>query len=372
MGNYKQTCDALAIGIMANVPTLLWGPPGQGKTSVLNKIAEDYEMHMETIIASVREPSDFAGLPIVDAATGSVALAPPNWALRLKDRGKGIAFYDEISTAAPATQAALLRPILDNCVGDCQMPAEIRTVGAANPADIAAGGWDLAPPMANRFLHLQWTLSADIVREGFSVGWPTIELPHPDDADVRRLTAESKILVGTFLGSRPELLTKMPDSSEQGNLAFPTPRSWEQAAKLYGYALACGADTEVIQMLLNGSVGTSATGEFITFVANLDLPDPEVLLRNPDSLVVPSDRGDKVYAILASVYAALSNNPTPERWINAGQIIGKIADAGHGDIAFTFGRRWAKARPDGAMPKPETVKSLGPILSELGKLVTTR
>lgn len=369
MSNHLDTCTALGIGIMANVPTILWGQPGQGKTSVLNQMAEDYKMHMETVIASVREPSDFAGLPVVDSATGTVRLAPPGWAQRLKDAVNGIAFYDEISTAPPAVQAALLRPVLDNCVGDLDMGRSIRTVAAANPADIAAGGWDLAPPMANRFLHLDWNLPADVVRDGFSVGWPTIELPYPDANDVENRVASAMILVGSFIGARPELVTRVPDTSEDSGLAFPTPRSWEQAAKLYGYALACGANGNVIQLLLAGSVGIGATGEFIAYVANLDLPDPEKLLADPESFVPPRDRGDKMYATVASVYAAMSNNNSKDRWIACGRILAEVANSGHADIAYTYGSRWANERVESAIPHPDTVKALTPVLGELGRII---
>ena len=369
MSNHQDSCTALGIGIMSGTPTILWGNPGQGKTAVLNQIADEYGMHMETVIASIREPSDFAGLPVVDAATGTVRLAPPNWAQRLKDSENGLVFYDEISTAPPAVQAALLRLILDNCVGDLQMPPGIRTVAAANPADIAAGGWELAPPMANRFLHLTWNLTADVVRDGFSVGWPSITLPNPEAQDVTRLVAEAKMLVGAFLGALPELVTQMPDSSEGSNLAFPTPRSWEQAATLYGFAMACGANSNVVQMLLTGSVGLAATGQFITYAADLDLPDPEVLLRNPERFVVPSDRGDKVYAIAASVYSAMANDNTPERWVACGRILAAVANANHADIAYTYGTRWANNRAGLAVPHAETVEALGPILTELGRWI---
>lgn len=370
MSNYQDTCTGLGIAILSNTPTILWGRPGQGKSSVLYQIAVDYAFHLETVIASVREPSDFAGLPVIDPATGTVRLAPPAWARTLKDHERGMVFYDEISTAPPAVQAALLRPVLEGVVGELQMSPETRTVAAANPADIAAGGWDLAPPLANRFLHLTWSLPADVIREGFSVGWPKVNLPRPEAADVERLVTEARILVGSFLGVRPELATVMPEDSEAAGLAFPTPRSWEQAAKLYGFALACGANSNVVQMLLSGSVGPVATGEFITYVANLDLPDPEALLSDPSVLTLPSDRGDKVYAIVASVYAALSGNLTKERWVATGRVLAAVAEAGHGDIAASYGRRWAEDRRQvsGAMPTPDTVRALGPILTELGKL----
>lgn len=367
MSTHDDTCTALGIGIIANVPTLLWGNPGQGKTSVIKAIADRYALHLETIIAAIYEPSDFAGLPVVDPVTRTTALASPAWATRLADREEGLVFYDEVSTAPPAVQAALLRPILEGVVGETVLPAGVRTVAAANPADIAAGGWDLAAPMANRFLHLDWNLPASVVRDGFAIGWPVVDLPTPDPERVESLFAESKILVGTFIGARPELATKMPDSSADASRAFPTPRSWEQVAKLYAFAQAADVNETVINLLLQGSVGTVAAGEFLTFVANLDLPDPEALLADPASFVAPLDRPDKMYAICASVYSAMAGNITVERWQATGEILGEVARAGSADIAFIYGQRWTQVRPPNAMPSRETALALAPVLQALGR-----
>lgn len=367
---HEDTCTALAICLVANVPVILWGPPGQGKTSVVEQISRDLDLHLETVIASIREPSDFAGLPVVDNLTRSVTLAPPAWAQRLADQGDrgGIAFYDEVSTAPPAVQAALLRPILSGWVGDLQLPPEVRTVAAANPADIAADGWDLAPPMANRFVHLEWSLPADVVRDGFAGGWPTIRVPAPDPTTTQRLLTETLITVGAFLGARPELLTRVPRSSEEAGRAFPTPRTWEMAARLYATATAAQTNGSVVQLLLAGAVGAPAAAEFTTYLAHLDLPDPEALLADPGSLRVPSDRGDKVYAIAAAVWSALAANLTADRWVRCGQIFAALAAAGHADIAYMWGRRWARNRPEGALPTAEVVAALTPILQELDRL----
>jgi hypothetical protein len=373
MSQHEDTCSALALCILANVPVILWGPPGNGKTSVVEQIAADYGMHLETVIASIREPSDFAGLPIVDGSARTVTLAPPRWAQSLADApaGSGLAFFDEISTAPPAVQAALLRPIIDRVVGDLALPRDTRVVAAANPPDIAADGWDLAPPMANRFCHLNWSLPADVVREGFATGWAPIAFPVVDPTAVERAFHDAKVVMASFLGSRPELVTKMPDSSDESGRAFPTPRSWEMAALLYATATAANANTNVVNLLVIGTVGLAAANEFLTYAANLDLPDPEVLLADPTSLTVPSDRGDKVYAIAASVWSATSGNLTVERWGACGHILAVIADANHADIAFAFGRRWATARPQGAMVSPTVIASLGPLLAEMGALTAT-
>ena len=150
--DYIATAEALHACVEARVPVILWGPPGQGKTSVIRALAELQGRHIEILLASIREPQDFAGLPSIHV--GAMSLIPPNWAARLRDDGNGILFTDEVNTAPPAVQAALLRVCLDKVAGDCELGERTSIIAAANPPEQAADGWDLAPPLANRFCHL--------------------------------------------------------------------------------------------------------------------------------------------------------------------------------------------------------------------------
>src|ERR1700710_2744626 len=142
MGDQSSALEALGIAVAARVPVLLWGAPGTGKTSVIRARADAAGWPCETVIASIREPSDFAGLPIV--VDGRVDFAPPRWAVGLAEAGEGFAFFDEISPAPPAVQAALLRVVLERTVGDLALPDAVAVVAAANPPEQAAGGWGLA------------------------------------------------------------------------------------------------------------------------------------------------------------------------------------------------------------------------------------
>src|SRR5699024_1498779 len=122
--------DSLVLAVRADVPVLLWGSPGTGQTSAVIDLATAAGWVHEVVVGAIREPTDFAGLPVVSG--NEVRFAPPRWARRLAGAGEGLLFLDELTTAPPAVQAAMLRVVLEREVGDLPLPAGVRIVAAAN------------------------------------------------------------------------------------------------------------------------------------------------------------------------------------------------------------------------------------------------
>ena len=351
---------ALGIAVAARVPVLLWGSPGTGKSSVVQALAEAMGWPCEVVIASIREPSDFAGLPVV--TNGGVHFAPPTWANRLVDAGNGLLFLDEISTAPPAVQAALLRVVLERTVGDLRLPDAVVVVAAANPPDQAADGWDLSAPLANRFCHLDWNVQASTIAEGFTAGFAPPVVPRLPEQWTSALV-QARADVAAFLLLRPTLVAGPAAERSAAGRAWPSPRSWEMAAVLLATSRAAEVSREVTTVLLTGCVGDGAGLELVTWLSELDLPDPEALLADPKSFELP-ERGDRAYAALTSVAAAVASNATVERWAAAWLV---LAQAGEQvpDVAALAARILVRCRPDGAPTPPEAARFL-PLLRDAG------
>ncbi|MFF6840351.1 AAA family ATPase [Streptomyces tanashiensis] len=301
--------EALTLAVAADLPVLLWGEPGIGKTAALTQLAASLDLPLTTVIASVHEPTDFSGLPVVgdDPAEQGVPMAPPEWAVRLVRAGRGLLFLDELSTAPPAVQAALLRLVLERRIGTLLLPPDVRIVAAANPRSSAADGWELSPPLANRFVHLRWTHDTEVVVRGLGGVWPRATLP------------------------RPALVHRLPSGEAMRGGPWPSPRSWEMALRLIAFASAAGVSRDVLSQLVRGVVGDGPGLELLAWLDRMDLPDPELLLADPEGAELP-ERGDRRQAALEGVVEAVARRPEKSRWDAAWALLARALESGAPDL----------------------------------------
>ncbi|MGW7032689.1 AAA family ATPase [Streptomyces xanthophaeus] len=360
--------EALALAVTANQPVLLWGEPGIGKSAGMHRLAASLGVELETVIASVHEPSDFAGLPVVgeDPATTGVPMAPPDWAVRLARTGHGLLFFDELSSAPPAVQAALLRVVLERRVGSLELPAAVRIVAAANPPASAADGWHLSPPLANRFVHLDWTHDPRTVARGMAGTWPEAAVPAVDPARVPGSVARARGAVSGFLTARPGLVHQMPAGAADRGRAWPSPRTWEMALRMLATGYAAAVDREALAAALTGAVGEAPGIELLSYLEHLDLPDPDRVLADPEAFALP-ERGDRQLAFLIAVVAAVQGELTRERWEAAWTVLAKAVEAGVPDVAARAAADLAAMR-DLDWPVPAGIDAFVELLQLSGAL----
>ncbi|QCQ93673.1 AAA family ATPase [Rhodococcus sp. SGAir0479] len=339
--------DALTLAVAADLPVLLWGEPGIGKTAALTQLAEALDLPLTTVIASVHEPSDFSGLPVLgdDPATHGVPMAPPDWAVRLVQAGRGLLFLDELSTAPPAVQAALLRLVLERRIGSLKLPPGVRIVAAANPPSSAADGWELSAPLANRFVHLHWTHDHEVVVRGLGGTWPRATLPRLDPEKFSSAVTFARRAVCELLTVRPALVHRLPGSQTRRGGAWPSPRSWDMTVRLIAFATAASASTDVLSLLVRGSVGDGAGFELLAAIDRMDLPDPETLLADPAAADLP-ERGDLRQAVLDAVVAAVRRQPERRRWDAAWTLLVAAVRTGPPDLVVVPATTLATLRRD--------------------------
>lgn len=336
---------AVSVAVQAGLPVALRGKPGVGKTSMVEAIARALGLHLEVVIGSLREPTDIAGLPIV-GQNNTVHLSPPTWAVNAASAENGsLVLLDELTTASPAVQAAMLRVIRERVVGDLTMGKNVRVVAAYNDAR-DCGGYELELPMRSRLLHITVTPLADEFIDGLVNGWnsPVIQQETLSAADFRHTNAR---LVAGFLRSRPSLVEDTPKEYSFGG--YPCPRTWEMVVDAMTAADCASVDEDVRFLLVAGCIGDGVASEFLTWTSALDLPDSKDILRHPEKLKehLSLQRPDRTFVILSSIIDVAISIDKPAAWRAGIEVLAVAADEGFGDLVAFLGRKLFNARPAG-------------------------
>ena len=386
---------SLSIGEKFNIlaqtglPLLIKGMPGEAKTAYVNALAKVANRHIETVIASIRDSSEIGGLPIQKPE--GIVLSPPAWARRLLLAGKvaagetpetvcdvdksfvekvkncvgGMVFFDEITCVMPAGQAALLRVIHEKVVGEMDLPQDTWMIAAANPPDVAANGWELSAPMANRFIHLDWELDLNAWVDGMINGFapPKVTLLPKNWRDG---IFSARSLISSFIRARQVLLRQFPTQAADRSGPWASPRSWDMAATVLAAARASGMDEPL--SLVSCCVGDAVALEFATYCKNLDLPSPEELMANPEAIKWPTDRDDKAFAMISSVVACAIAGKTSEVWNSAWLVLESGVKAGKQDLCATFLKLMVNSKPKNATMPTRCLAIMAPILDKAGCL----
>jgi hypothetical protein len=319
--------------IDAGVPTLVWGPPGVGKTAHIRALANKRRWLLVEIIASLHDPTDFNGLPVVQ--NGGVHFAPPDWVYLFEEQGQGILFLDELTTAPPTVQAALLRLVLERKVGAHSLPAGVRVVAAANPPEMAANGWELAPPLANRFAHINYALDAGEWVKQFPSYWGN---PPQLEGVEEAVWARARARVAAFLTRRPNLLYTFDPSREETR--FATPRTWDLFSRAWA---AASLDPTSAGDLAAALVGDAPAAEFASWVTTLDLREPSEILALGRAYRLPT-RGDIAHAELTALAESAEAIESPDAWDRAWEVLRGVANTATDLAALAAGRLLKRGR----------------------------
>ena len=255
-----QARKALLTAFKVKRPVFLWGPPGIGKSEVVQEITDELGGYMIDLRMAQMEPTDIRGIPFFNKEIGKMDWAEP---VDLPSEELAsqypiiVLFLDEMNSAPPAVQAAGYQLILNRRVGKYKLPDNVVIVAAGNRDSDKGVTYRMPMPLANRFVHIE-------MRYDFNA-WQTWAVNKGVHRDVVGYLSFSKQDGYDF-------------DAKGSSRAFATPRSWVFVSDLLQDEDA--VDNDTLFNLVAGAVGDGLATKFMAHrkVAGR-MPEPLAILE---------------------------------------------------------------------------------------------
>jgi len=239
-------------------PLFLWGPPGIGKSELVEGITKELGGLMIDLRLGQMEPTDIRGIPFYNKDIGKMDWAEP---VELPDEATAsqypvvVLFLDELNSAAPSVQSAAYQLILNRRIGKYKLPNNVVMVAAGNRESDKGVTYRMPTPLANRFIHQE--MKVDFA------SWQEWAVNNNINKDV----------VGYLSFAKQDLYDFDAKSASR---AFATPRSWTFVSQL----LDDEDDNDTITNLIAGTVGEGLAVKFMAHrkVAS-KMPNPTDILN---------------------------------------------------------------------------------------------
>ena len=236
-----QAKKSLLKAFQVKRPLFLWGPPGIGKSELVEGITNDLNGLMIDLRLGQMEPTDIRGIPFYNKDIGKMDWAPP---VELPDEETAaqypivVLFLDELNSAAPSVQSAAYQLILNRRIGKYKLPDNVVMVAAGNRESDKGVTYRMPTPLANRFIHQEMKVDFPSWQE-----WAVNNNIHKD-------------VVGYLSFAKQDLYDFDAKSASR---AFATPRSWTFVSQLLDDA----SDDDTTMNLIAGTVGEGLAVKFM-------------------------------------------------------------------------------------------------------------
>lgn len=283
LASLRSVTHALA---KANVPVIVEGPPGVGKTACFESLASEMGGNFCEVRPVTKLPEDF-NVPIIDTQAKKVhwvqSLFPddPNW--------EGIVLIDEIGSAREEVQTVMLGLLNfgERRLGSYVLPKKARLVATTNRISDKAGVHQFISPIVSRVCTVEFlpdtsrSLSERTYNDEF-VDYLSNKPDRPAAGDVT-----------SFIRAFPDrLLDFDPDRVNNS----PTPRSWDMLSAVLQPDIR-----PTDRVIADGIIGPSAACDFCAFRDLSVKIDPEAIIRNPERCTIPVDMPSHLWATVGCV-----------------------------------------------------------------------
>lgn len=352
------------------LPIVFVGEPGCGKSSVIKQVAAECSMGLKLLSPAEQGEAAFGVIPVPE--NGIITYPAPDWTLEtvrlnadgaLDPRGEAfVVFVDELSTAMPHIQGPAMGLILDGRIGNTQLGGRVRRIAAMNETQHAAGGWDIAAALCNRFGWYKWQGSTETEFAAYWLGGADAINSVDVDAEEARVLAawptEWANTVGKFTAFIQRTPNMLGGEPKPGERAFATRRSIAAAMHAYTAANIHGFDHDERSEFCRGFVGEAWWQQFVTFCDSLaDLPLPADVLDGKSSFKHSPTRLDISYVFLASAAALVVGEQDKTTRNKRGEALWSIlADVTAGAKDVGFDAAWGLSRAGVAVACKDAIK----------------
>ena len=253
-----QARKSLLTAFKVKRPLFLWGPPGIGKSELVEGLTKELGGLMIDLRLGQMEPTDIRGIPFYNKDKQVMEYAPPGDLPDAETAAKYpivVLFLDEMNSAPASVQSAAYQLILNRRVGKYVLPDNVVMVAAGNRESDKGVTYRMPTPLANRFIHQEMKVDFASWQE-----WAVQNNVHKD-------------VVGYLSFAKQDLYDFDAKSSSR---AFATPRSWSFVSQL----LDDSVDDDTTTNLIAGTVGE---GLAVKFMAHRKIagrmPNPTDILK---------------------------------------------------------------------------------------------
>ena len=281
--SYTQLRELITLTLDEGISVLVRGHPGVGKSSLAQEIAEDLDLPIIDIRLAQRDPAELCGVHFPDRERQVLSLYPPEWVRQACD-APALVFLDEINAAVTRLhQAAAYQIVLEKRVGPFVFHPETRVMAAGNLEEDNAIVIGLSSALCNRFAHFILQVSAQ--------AWLSWAAGVGIDPVIRAYVARhgESVLY-----------------ENNGADAFPTPRSWEMASRVYRRA-----PEPLRRRAVAACIGPAAAEKLATFLKIYGRVDAEGIVRRGKQVNFTKGTSKEPSFIFAAVFAVGS-------WLCAG------------------------------------------------------
>jgi MoxR-like ATPase len=273
--------------------TMLWGPRGVGKSSVVRQVAAQHGVPLVDLRLTTIEPVDLRGAIYADDTKARTVWFPPEF-LPDADQPAGILFLDELTAADQRLQISAYSLILDRRIGHYALPDGWMVVAAGNAAHHGAVSHDMGTALADRLFHF----NVQTVVEAFLA----YALEH-------RLAPE----VMAYLRVRPDKLDDTDAQLAADALVGASPRGWEDVSNV----LRSSLPERTQRFFVQGRIGSANAAEFFGVLRELRAGADVIALLAAapgaaTAALMPKTL-DALYGLVYGLLAACTDAPTVTR-----------------------------------------------------------